>query len=101
MAVFLGTSLKTRTLLRHDKGWTEWGEHVSTLPGAHDMFLCRHTNKAFVLASFFKARYERGLRGKAATEAGASVRIHFEMALHSADFCDAPMVKRARSAQTS
>jgi hypothetical protein len=62
------------------------------------MFLCRHTNKAVVLASFFKARYEKGLRGKAATEMGASVRIHFKMALHSADFCNAPMVKRARSA---
>jgi hypothetical protein len=92
MAVFLGTSVKTRPLLWHGKEWTEWGEHVSTLPGAHDPFLFRYANKAFLLATFFKARYERGLRGKAATEAGASVRIHFEIALHSADFYDAPMV---------
>jgi hypothetical protein len=68
---------------------------VRTLRGGYNTLLDRHPDKPFVLDGFFKARYGSGLRGKAATEAGTCVRIRFEMALRSAQFCDNALVKRA------
>jgi hypothetical protein len=101
MAKFLGTSVTTRTLQRHKSGWEAWTSYIISRPGGKDPFLrgVREENdRAFLLAAFFKERYSSGLRAKGATAAGASVRIYFEMALLSADFCDNRIAKRARRA---
>lgn len=101
MAIFLGTSVTARTLQRHKLGWDAWSAYVRSIPGGTDPYMRNvkgEDNKAFWLASFFKARYEAGLRGKDAHAAGASVRIYYEMALFSAAFCDNAITKRARKA---
>jgi hypothetical protein len=49
MADFIGTSVTTRTLKRHQTGWNEWCAHVLTLQGGYNSLLDGHHDKPFVL----------------------------------------------------
>lgn len=57
------------------------------------------TDKATILALFFKERYEDGgLRARQATSISAGIRHHFLAALRSVDWFESQIVTNARAA---
>jgi hypothetical protein len=50
------------------------------------------------MMNFFRVRYQKGLRGKGATEAGAAVRKYFMIKLLDTEWMDDPQVSNARKA---
>jgi hypothetical protein len=50
------------------------------------------------MMNFFRVRYQNGLRGKGATEAGAAVRKYFMIKLLDTEWMDDPQVSNARKA---
>ncbi len=70
--------------------------------GGGDVYLDQardDTERAAMLALFFKGRYdEGGMRGKAATTAGAGIRHAFMVALRPVLWFDSYIVKNARTA---
>ena len=57
------------------------------------------TDRAVILAMFFKDRYEaEGMRGRQATAVGAGIKHHFAAALKSVDWFESHIVTSARAA---
>ena len=70
--------------------------------GLGDVYLDKmksDTDRAVILAIFFKDRYEaEGMRGRQATAVGAGIKQHFAAALKSVDWFESHIVTSARAA---
>ena len=71
------------------RAWTLYIENMTGESGLGDVYLDKmksDTDRAVILAMFFKDRYEaEGMRGRQATAVGAGIKHHFAAALKSID----------------
>lgn len=77
----------------------EWQRYLSER-GITDPYLCRYPEQAKVqlLCNFFRSRYIRGKRGKAAYGIGAAIRKFFKIRMESIAFFESPFATAAQTA---
>lgn len=105
LGVFLAKGVTQGTRNGYATDWKVWVSYIGRISKAGqegDVFLDlvkSDTDKATILALFFKERYENGgLRARQATAVSAGIRHFFLSALRSVDWFESQIVSNARAA---
>ena len=102
--MFLAKGVTQETRSGYASDWKAWVSYIRKLSNQveGDVYLDQvksDTDKATILALFFKERYEdRGLRARQATSISAGIKHHFLAALRSVDWFGSQIVTNARAA---
>jgi hypothetical protein len=94
---FVRKTVTGDTMKKYGYGWRDWCLYGEDL-GWSDFYMttATRTEKIRHMMNFFKKRYDKGLREKQATGAGAAVRKYFQIQLMSTEWFGDPQVSEAR-----